>query len=189
MNAVGVLALQGDYAEHLSVLSRLNVSGKEIRTVEDLAGVDALIIPGGESTTIATLLKTTGLDHAIRSSGLPMLATCAGAVVVARDVTGKNPLETLALVDITVDRNAYGSQMESFATEISVQGFSDPCSVAFIRAPIVTRVGSGVEVLATHDGNPVLVRSGSILVATFHTEVTDETQLHELLLSCVSASQ
>lgn len=190
---VGVLAFQGDFAEHLEILRLLKVDAIEVRSVEELNQVDGLIIPGGESTVIAKFLEETGVGAGIvrRAKGqngkratmpLTIFGTCAGAIVLAKEATGRNAPETLGLIDITVDRNAYGTQIDSFETSLSIQGLREPVPVAFIRAPKITRVGKGVEVLASYKGSPVLVRQGGILVATFHAEVRGETGVHELFL-------
>jgi 5'-phosphate synthase pdxT subunit len=186
---VGVLAFQGDFAEHIEVLNSLHVPSVEVRTLSDLSKADALIIPGGESTVIARFLAETGIGKEVkRRAGaakhpLFVLGTCAGAIVLARKATGKNAPATLGLIDITVDRNAYGTQRESFETVLKVSGLKTSLSVAFIRAPKITRVGKGVEVLAMHEKSPVLVRQGNVMVATFHPEVRGENALHRLFLS------
>ena len=174
--SIGVLALQGDFAEHIAVLRSINVEVVEVRSVADLETVDRLIIPGGESTTMLKLLASTGLDVAIKQrhvdGSLPVFGTCAGAIVAA----------ALGLIDIEIDRNAYGSQLQSFQVNLTVDGIDDPLSASFIRAPMITKVGSDVTVLAEHDGHPALVRSGFVLVSTFHPEVHGETRVHQLWL-------
>lgn len=182
---VGVLALQGDFAEHIAVLRSLRVTAKEIRTAEALRTIDALIIPGGESTVMSQFLYQFGMADVIierAKNGMPVYGTCAGAIIVAKQANGKNAPQTLGLIDIDVDRNAYGSQAQSFETQIDVKGIHKPVPVAFIRAPIIARVGPGVEILASHDGKPVLVRQGSVLAGTFHPEIRGETAIHELFL-------
>lgn len=179
----GVLALQGDFREHAQVLARLGATPVEVRTPEELAEVDCLVIPGGESTTISKLARSAGLVGPIREraeAGMPMLGTCAGMIVMARRVIGLEPL--LGLVDITVRRNAYGRQVDSFETDLRVQGVDHPVRAVFIRAPMVEEVGPGVGVLAEHEGHPVVVEQGSLVVASFHPELVGETRLHEYVL-------
>lgn len=179
----GVLALQGDFREHAAVLASLGVTPVEVRTPEELAGVDCLVIPGGESTTISKLAASAGLVGPIREraeAGMPMLGTCAGMIVMAKRVIGLEPL--LGLVDITVRRNAYGRQVDSFESDLCVDGVDHPIRAVFIRAPIVEEVGPGVRVLAEHEGRPVVVEQGSLVVASFHPELVGETRLHEYVL-------
>ena len=186
---VGVLAFQGDFAEHIDILKSMNMKAIEVRSVEDLKKVHALIIPGGESTVIAKFLKETGVGEAIVRRGLPVFGTCAGAILVAYEASGKNAPDTLGLIDITVDRNAYGTQLDSFETSLKVKDLKKPIHVSFIRAPKITRIGEGVEVLASYQDFPVLVRQGNIFASTFHAEVRDEAALHALFLrSCVSVT-
>ncbi len=179
---IGVLAFQGDFQEHLHVLAALKVPAMEVRTVEDLAKVKALILPGGESTVIAKFLESTGVGKKMQAKNIPLYGTCAGAIVLGTKTTGKNAPKPLGLIDITVDRNAYGSQIDSFETDLTVRGIQGKVAVAFIRAPKITKVGKDVEVLATHDGDPVLVRQGNVLVGTFHPEARGETKIHQFFL-------
>ncbi len=183
---VGVLALQGDFSEHAELLRLLKVRWREVRTLEDLRCVHRLIIPGGESTVIAQLLSTTGLREEIQRRAaqgtLPIYGTCAGAILLANRVSGKEPPRSLGLLDVTVDRNAYGTQTQSFEAILKVKGLRSPVRAAFIRAPQITAVGEGVEVLASHGGKPVLVRQGDILAGTFHPEVRGRTEIHELFM-------
>lgn len=188
---VGVLALQGDFAEHITVLRSLGVETKEVRTPEDLALCDRLIIPGGESTVMSKLLKSSGIlvvlmDRA-RGGTLPMFGTCAGAILLAKDIVGKNAPEGLKLIDMTVDRNAYGTQLQSFHADLVVDGIGT-ISVAFIRAPKITRVGKDVEILASYEGVPVLVRQGRFLAGTCHPEVRGEGRVHRLFLEMCTTS-
>jgi len=179
----GVLALQGDFREHAAVLAELGARPVEVRTPEDLAEVECLVIPGGESTTISKLARSAGLVEPIRErarAGMPMLGTCAGMIVMARRVIGLEPL--LDLVDITVRRNAYGRQVDSFETDLRVEGVDHPVRAVFIRAPIVEEVGPGVRVLAEHEGHPVVVEEGNLVVASFHPELVGETRLHGYVL-------
>lgn len=183
---VGVLAFQGDFAEHLAVLRSLGASAKEVRTTEDLRDVTHLVVPGGESTVMGKFLERSGLTEVIRkrakNDGLAIYGTCAGAIVLANNVTGKNPPPTLGLMDIDVERNAYGSQTDSFEENVKLEGLQRPVTVSFIRAPRITRVGKGVDVLATKNGEPILVRSGRLLASAFHPEVRGENAIHKMFL-------
>jgi len=183
---VGVLALQGNFAEHMAVLQKLKVETGEVRSAADLVACDRLIIPGGESTVMARLLKSSGLWEMIHTrvenDSLPIFGTCAGAILLAKDVLGKNAPDTLGLLDIAVDRNAYGSQLQSFDAEISLQG-EGKISVAFIRAPKITRIGEGVEVLAEYEGEPVIIRQGKFLASACHPEMHGETAMHRIFLN------
>jgi 5'-phosphate synthase pdxT subunit len=180
----GVLALQGDFREHARALADAGATPLEVRTVEDLARVDALVIPGGESTTISKLARSAGLVEPIReraAAGMPMLGTCAGMIVMAAQVEDGEPL--LSLVDLTVRRNAYGRQVDSFEADVDVEGVDHPVRAVFIRAPIVERVGPSVRVLATHEGHPVVLEQGNLVVASFHPELVGETRLHGYVLA------
>ena len=184
---IGVLAFHGDVAEHLEILQMLNVMGIEVRSVEDLSRVERLIIPGGESTVMGRFLDMTGvgkeIQRRVNDESLAVYGTCAGTILVARKITGKNPPRPLGLINIVVDRNAYGTQAHSFATDLSVRGMEKAMRVAFIRAPVITKVGRGVEVLSEFDGNPVLVRQERVLAGTFHPEVRGDTGLHQFFLN------
>ncbi|MCA9371090.1 MAG: pyridoxal 5'-phosphate synthase glutaminase subunit PdxT [Candidatus Peregrinibacteria bacterium] len=174
VKTVGVLALQGNFEEHGAVLDMLNLNKIFVRTLADLQAVDCLILPGGESTVMMKLLTESGLDEQIKQrvlSGMPVLGTCAGAVLLSDT--------HLNLLDISVDRNAYGSQVHSFIKAIHIG--DDVIDVSFIRAPIITRVGPSVTVLASHQHHPVAVQQHHILASTFHTELTGDTILHTLL--------
>jgi 5'-phosphate synthase pdxT subunit len=171
---VGVLAVQGNFREHADMLRRLEADVVEVRKPEQLVGLDGLIVPGGESTTFMRLMRLYGLDEAIRAFGQPILGTCAGMIVLDR--------EHLGLADIAVDRNAYGRQVASFETDLRLAGEDEPLRGVFIRAPRVRSAGPGVDVLAEHEGEPVLLRDGSTLVASFHPELTQDTRVHELFL-------
>lgn len=180
--AIGVLALQGDFVEHLAVLARLGVPACEVRLPEHLDGLAGLIIPGGESTVIGKLMVKYGLDAAIRAfadSGGAIWGTCAGMILLAREVGRDQPL--LELLDIDVERNAYGSQLASFEEDVSLAGLGiDDLRAVFIRAPVVSRVGPGVTVEATDGrGNVVAVSAGALLGTSFHPELTDDSRLHE----------
>jgi len=168
------------------VVSDLGATPAEVRTPEELADVDALIVPGGESTTISKLAREHGLVEPIREraeAGMPMLGTCAGMIVMARRLDDGEPL--LGLVDIRVRRNAYGRQVESFETDVPVRGIEEPVRGVFIRAPQVEEVGPGVEVLAEHGGRPVVAREGNLVVASFHPELVGDPRLHRYLLARV----
>ncbi len=198
MSVVGVLAFQGDFSEHIAVLHSMHVPAVEVRSLSDLSKVGALIIPGGESTVIARFLDETRVGKEIvrrvlatPTRTLPPLfvyGTCAGAILLAKKVTGKNAPRSLKLIDLTIDRNAYGTQLDSFETNIRVKGIREKIPVSFIRAPKITRVGKGVEILAEHQGVPVLVRQGKVLVGTFHSEVRDDARIHQLFLKIIKAS-
>ena len=183
MTKAGVLALQGDFREHAAAFEAAGATPVEVRTPEQLADVDCLAIPGGESTTIAKLAHAYDLVEPIREraqDSMPILGTCAGMIVLATEVLGGDPL--FALMDITVRRNAYGRQVDSFEADIDVRGVDHPVRGVFIRAPWIERVGAGVEVLATFEDRPVVLEQGSLVVASFHPELVGETGLHDYLL-------
>jgi 5'-phosphate synthase pdxT subunit len=182
----GVLSLQGDFREHARVFAELGASPVEVRTPEDLARVDVLAIPGGESTTISKLAGSAGLVEPIverANAGMPILGTCAGMIVMARRVDGLEPL--LSLVDVTVRRNAYGRQVDSFEADLDVLGIEHPVRGVFIRAPVVEGIGEGVRVLAQHEERPVVLEQGNLVVASFHPELVGETGLHGYVLGKV----
>jgi 5'-phosphate synthase pdxT subunit len=191
MTIVGVLALQGDFAEHESILSRLGVTSREVRLPADLAGLDALIIPGGESTTITRLIEAFGFRQPLRSFGRvrPVWGTCAGMIVLARQATDLDR-ETLDLIDAEVVRNAFGRQVDSFETDISIEGIEGgPVHGVFIRAPLIRSVGEGVQVLARLATDEIVAaRQGNILVTSFHPELTDDPRLHSYFLSMIADS-
>jgi 5'-phosphate synthase pdxT subunit len=174
---IGVLALQGNFREHVAVLRRLGVDAVEVRKPEQLEGLDGLIIPGGESTTFMRLMRLYGLEEAVAAFERPVFGTCAGMIVLDR--------AHLGLVDIEVDRNAYGRQVSSFEADLELDGEAEPLRGIFIRAPRVRDAGDGVQVLAELDGEPVLVRDGRFLVASFHPELTEDTRVHERFLDLV----
>lgn len=183
---VGVLALQGDFREHARVLERLDAAALEVRTPATLGDVEALVIPGGESTTIGTLARAAGLIEPIREravAGMPVFGTCAGMIVMAERVMDGEPL--LRLMDVTIRRNAYGRQVDSFEADLDVAGIEHSVRGVFIRAPWVEDAGTDVEVLAEHEGRPVVLRQGRLLAASFHPELVGETALHEAFLSLV----
>ena len=175
---IGVLALQGAFREHTRALRHAGADVVEVRLPEQLDGLDGLVIPGGESTTITKLARLYGLDEAIRAFRRPIFGTCAGMILVDRDHLG--------LADIEVDRNAYGRQVASFEADLSLDGDGQPFRGVFIRAPRVRDVGPGVEVLAEIDGEPVLLRDGMVLAAAFHPELTDDPRVHERFLELVT---
>jgi pyridoxal 5'-phosphate synthase pdxT subunit len=180
---VGVLSLQGDVEKHLQALERAGVAGRPVKTAEGLAEVDGLIIPGGESTTVGMLLDRFGLSEPIRErarAGMPVFGTCTGLILLARDIRGSDQ-PRIGLMDIEVERNAYGRQVDSFETDIPVPELGEePVHAVFIRAPAIRRVGPEVEVLAEVDETPLLVRQDRILGASFHPELTDDARLHAL---------
>jgi 5'-phosphate synthase pdxT subunit len=182
----GVLALQGDFREHARVFAECGATPVEVRTPDELAGVDCLAIPGGESTTISKLARAGGLVEPVRErarTGMPILGTCAGMIVLATEVVGGESL--FSLLDATVRRNAYGRQVDSFEADVAVDGIDHDVRGVFIRAPWIERVGDGVRVLATHEGRPVVVEQDRLLVASFHPELVGETGLHRYLLERV----
>jgi 5'-phosphate synthase pdxT subunit len=179
---IGVLALQGDYAAHAAMLSRIaDVEPCLVRDIEDLDSVSGLIIPGGESTTIGKLLDRTGLADPIRErvrGGMPLFGTCAGMILMAREIVGSDQ-PRLGLMDIQVERNAFGRQVDSFEADIRADQFGpEPLRGVFIRAPYVTRAGAGATVLAQYEGRIVAVREGSMLATAFHPELTLDTRVH-----------
>ncbi len=182
----GVLALQGDFREHARVFAELGASPIEVRTPEDLSSVDCLAIPGGESTTISKLARSAGLVEPVierANAGMPILGTCAGMIVMAERVTGLEPL--FPLVDVTVERNAYGRQVDSFEADLDVEGVDHPVRGVFIRAPIVRDIGPDVRVLARLEDAPVVLEQENLVVASFHPELVGETRLHAYLLGKV----
>ena len=180
---VGVLALQGAFARHVAALSALGCAAIEVRTEAELESVDALVMPGGESTTVSKLLDTNGLFEPISQRidhGLPVFGTCAGMILLASDVLDGRPDQRwFAAIDIDVRRNAYGRQVDSFETDLVVDGLENPFHAIFIRAPRVERVGASVDVLARVGDDPVLCRSGQVWVAAFHPELTDDLRIHQ----------
>jgi 5'-phosphate synthase pdxT subunit len=182
----GVLALQGDFREHARAFADAGATPIEVRSPEDLARVDCLAIPGGESTTISKLAHSAELVGPIverANAGMPILGTCAGMIVMAKRVAGLEPL--LGLVDIEVERNAYGRQVDSFEADLDVEGVDHRVRGVFIRAPVVRDVGAGVRILARLEGAPVVLEEGNLVVASFHPELVGETRLHEYLLGKV----
>jgi pyridoxal 5'-phosphate synthase pdxT subunit len=178
---IGVLALQGAFREHAKMLRRLGAEVVEVRLPEELEGLDGFVIPGGESTTIMRLARIYGLDEAIRRYPGAIFGTCAGMIVLDR--------EHLGLADVEVDRNAYGRQVRSFEADVELADEDEPLRGVFIRAPRIRELGAGVEVLGDLDEEPVLVRDGRLLLASFHPELTDDTRVHELFLAMVERTR
>ncbi|HET7488200.1 MAG TPA: pyridoxal 5'-phosphate synthase glutaminase subunit PdxT [Acidimicrobiales bacterium] len=190
---VGVLALQGDVAEHASALADCGAHVVEVRSPGHLAGVDGMVLPGGESTTISMLLQRAGLFEPLAerlAGGLPAFGTCAGMILLAADVLdGRPDQRSFAAIDVGVRRNAFGRQVQSFEADLEVAGLAGgPLDAVFIRAPVVERVGPGVDVLAAVDGRPVLCRQGPVLVSSFHPELSGDLRLHRLFLDLCEAN-
>ncbi len=183
MPRIGVLALQGDFEAHARALEEAGATPVEVRTRAELDGVDGLVIPGGESTTMLKLLRAEGMFEALAAFGgeRPIFGTCAGAILLAREVSGPAQ-ESLGLVDIGVERNAYGRQVDSRVAAIEAGELGGEMEAVFIRAPVIRRVGEGVRVLARYKGDPVLVEQGRHLVATFHPELTADRRVHRRFL-------
>jgi 5'-phosphate synthase pdxT subunit len=180
---VGVLALQGGFEAHCAVLASLGADCRLVKTPADLEGLDGLVMPGGESTTMTHGIEREGLAEPLRSlvrSGTPVLATCAGLIMLDRDHLG--------LLDVRAERNAFGRQVRSFEADLDVRGLADALRAVFIRAPWVAEAGEGVEVLASLDGHPVAVRQGNVLAVAFHPELTDDPRVHAWLIDQVRAA-
>jgi 5'-phosphate synthase pdxT subunit len=180
---VGVLALQGDFEAHCAVLRRLGADCRLVRTPKDLDGLDGLVMPGGESTTMSLGIDREGLAEPLRDlvkRGTPVLATCAGLIMLDRDHLG--------LLDVTAKRNAFGRQLNSFESDLDLAGFGDALRAVFIRAPWVEDTGDGVEVLAEVDGHPVAVRQGDVMAVAFHPELTDDPRVHAWLVDRIRAA-
>jgi 5'-phosphate synthase pdxT subunit len=179
---VGVLALQGDFEAHAKLLERLGARAREVRTVANLEGIDALIIPGGESTVMSLGIEREALAEPLRAlavNGMPMLGTCAGLIVMDRDHLG--------ILDVSTERNAFGRQLRSFEADLPIDGLRGaPVRAVFIRAPWVRERGDEVRVLAEVDGHPVAVRQGKLIAIAFHPEIAGETRIHQLLLDLIS---
>lgn len=190
---IGVLAAQGAFAEHIDSLKKLKTEAVAVRLPRDLTGVNALIIPGGESTTISRIMRTFGLAEAIRAraqEGMPIFGTCAGMIVIADRLVDGNGVQPLRIMDITVRRNAFGRQIDSFETDLSIPAIGkEPFHGVFIRAPVIEQVGPKVEVLSRlEDGTVVAARQGSTLVSSFHPELTEDLRFHQYFLDIVMAS-
>lgn len=184
---IGVLALQGAVTEHMVSIGKTGAEGVSIKRTEQLSEVDGLIIPGGESTTIGKLMRKYGFIEAIREfadQGKPIFGTCAGLIVLAKQIAGGEPGH-LELMDITVARNAFGRQRESFECDLEVKGIAEPVRAVFIRAPLITGVGPDVAVLAVYKDEIVTARQGNLLVSSFHPELTDDYRLHQYFAGMV----
>jgi 5'-phosphate synthase pdxT subunit len=189
---IGVLALQGDFREHIATLNAIGVDAHEVRRLAELEMSDGLIIPGGESTVMQRLSQAYGLFTPIRDAiraGLPVFGTCAGLIMLADRITdGVVGQETFGGLDITVRRNAFGNQLDSFETDLAFRGIDGPVHAAFIRGPLIESVGDGVEVLSQlHDGRIVAARQGNLLGISFHPEVTGENRIHSLFVDMVAS--
>jgi 5'-phosphate synthase pdxT subunit len=189
---VAVLALQGAFRAHVQRLAELGVVAVEARLPSDLAGVDGLVMPGGESTTMSNLLASSGLFDDVKarvSDGLPVFGTCAGMILLATEVLdGRPDQRSFGALDATVRRNGYGRQLDSFETDLDVAGLDAPFHGVFIRAPRVESVGPAVDVLADHHGDPVLLRQGRVMAAAFHPELTDDARLHAAFVELVRST-
>lgn len=189
---IGVLALQGDVEEHLAALRRAGAEARSVKTREQLEGLDGLVVPGGESTTVMKLLERFGMDATIVERvkrGMPLWGTCMGMIVAARDVADTGQ-PTLGLLDVTVRRNAFGRQIESAEVDLSIPALGTaPFPAIFIRAPWIERLGPHVELLASRDGHGVMVREGNVLGTSFHPELTGDERVHEYFLAMVDASR
>jgi len=189
---VGVLALQGAFKLHVRALERLGVEALEVRSLENFDAAEALIIPGGESTTMSFLLESSGIFESLQersASGMPILGTCAGMILLSSIITdGRNDQKSLGLIDIEVRRNGYGRQIDSFESDLSIDGFDGSFRGIFIRAPLVETTGEEVEVLAEIDGRPVMCRQDSTIVTSFHPELADDDRIHAEFLEMVSNS-
>ena len=189
---VGVLALQGAFKLHVQALKRLGVEAIEVRTLENFEASQALIIPGGESTTMSFLLESSGIFAAVQArsiNGMPILGTCAGMILLSSKITdGRNDQKPLKLIDIEVRRNGYGRQIDSFESDLMIKGFENFFKGVFIRAPLVESVGENVDVLAELNGQPIMCRQESTIVTSFHPELADDDRIHAEFLEMVSNS-
>ena len=181
--------MQGDFEKHLEALRRCGLPSSnltELRTPEDLEQVDRAILPGGESTTVGLLMQRYGLGEALKSrvgAGMPLWGTCMGMILMAKEIDGRPQQYSLGLLDVGVERNAFGAQVHSFEEELEVEGLDGPITAVFIRAPVVTRLGKGVEALAEHEGKVVAVRQGKLLGTSFHPELTEDLRMHRMFLA------
>jgi pyridoxal 5'-phosphate synthase pdxT subunit len=186
---VGVLALQGAFREHVAAVTRLGATAREVRQLKDIDGIDALIIPGGESTTMGKLLNEWNMLEPLRQrilDGMPVYGSCAGLILLCREIEDSDQ-PRLGVLDATVRRNAFGRQVDSFETDLSIPEIgADPIPAVFIRAPVITGVGAGVTVLAEVKGQAVAVRQNNILATSFHPELTPDTRMHSYFLSFCS---
>ena len=189
---VGVLALQGAFGLHVKALERLGIDAIEVRSLENFDASEALIIPGGESTTMSFLLESSGIFDSLRersAEGMPILGTCAGMILLSSKITdGRSDQKPLNLMGIEIRRNGYGRQIDSFESDLSIEGFDTSFRGIFIRAPLVEGVSEEVEVLAEVNGRPVMCRQGSIIATSFHPELADDDRIHAEFLEMVSSS-
>lgn len=191
MAPIGVLAIQGDFLEHRKMLDSISIESREVRTPKELDDLDGLIIPGGESTTIVQLIDIYDMRNTLVEKvhqGLPIWGTCAGMIVLAKSLKDTRP-EPLGLMDIEVSRNAFGRQIDSFETDLNISGIDGPPMHAiFIRAPLITKVGKEVEILAeVSEGKPVAVRQGKILATSFHPELTEDSRMHSMFANIANS--
>jgi pyridoxal 5'-phosphate synthase pdxT subunit len=190
--AIGVFALQGDVREHLRMLTEVGADAQPVRRPAELAAVDAMVLPGGESTTMAKLAHTFGLLEPLQervAAGMPAMGTCAGMILLAETLEGAtDDQETIGGLDVVVRRNAFGRQVDSFEADVSFAGLKEPLRAVFIRAPVVEKVGENVDVLATAEGRIVAVRQGSLMATSFHPEITDDDRVHRYFVDLVRGS-
>jgi 5'-phosphate synthase pdxT subunit len=187
MIKIGVLALQGAVAEHIRGIEQAGGEGVAVKRTEQLAEVQGMIIPGGESTTIGKLMRTYGFMEAMKQfsdQGKPIFGTCAGLIIIAKEIIGQDEAH-LKLMDMTVARNAFGRQRESFETNLPIKGIEEKVRAVFIRAPLIEEVGEGVDVLSTYQGQIVAAQQGHLLAASFHPELTDDYRMHAYFLDMV----
>lgn len=191
MKTIGILGIQGAIEEHEAMLRKIGCKTLRVATAKDLSKINGIILPGGESTSIGKQLEWSGLMNPLRqalSAGLPVFGTCAGMILLAKEIEGKKSQNRIGLMDITVKRNAYGSQLDSFVTDLNVSGFPEPLPAVFIRAPRIESCGEEVEILASYKSHPVLVRERNMLAASFHPELTDCAELHRYFACQLSGS-
>jgi len=187
---IGVLALQGDFKEHIEMLKKCNVDATEVRLPEDLEDMGGLIIPGGESTTMGSLMLRHGLDRELikkYKEGMAIYGTCAGAILLAKNIEDSNQ-PRLSLLDISIKRNDYGRQIDSFESQLEIKKIGRFTGI-FIRAPVIEKVNSGINVLSSFNKNPVLVQQGKILASTFHPELTNDRRVHEYFIGMVDRTK
>ena len=185
---IGVLSLQGDVREHLNILNKIGVEGVRVRTRDELEELSGLIIPGGESTTIGKLLKRFNLLDIIREKiekGLPVFGTCAGFILLAKEIEPETGQPRIGVLNVKIRRNAFGRQIDSHEVDLEIKGFDKPFHAVFIRAPIVEKVGENVEILSRTDRGVVFVRQKNILGASFHPELTEDTRIHEMFIKTI----
>lgn len=181
MKTIGILGIQGAIEEHEAMLQSIGCNTRWVKESKDLRSIDGIILPGGESTSMGKQLEWSGLMEPLRKAiakGMPAFGTCAGMILLAKELEGNNRQSRLGLMNIVVKRNAYGSQLDSFVTDLQIKGFAQPLPAVFIRAPRIEACGEGVETLASYKEHPVLVRQGNMMAASFHPELTDCTELH-----------